>query len=170
MKKRIIKHITDIATSSSNHCCQYTDGDSYYVIDGHRVISYGSVVDANPEISINAHAVSVTSNIKQYFFAEHDCVMYQLPPVDEIKDNISKIAGRAYSTKVIYGNEKFAINARYLLKAMEALNATVCYIDAVNPGKCSIFLHENDDQNSLVTEIILPIIRKNPNQIGYWKS
>jgi len=168
MKKRLEKHIFDIATSG-RYCYQYTDGETYYVLDGHRLITYGTELSATPGLCITAHDATIISNVKKFIATETECVRYELPTIEEIEKQISAVAGRAYSITVVYGNEKFAISARYMLKAMKALNATVCYINEVDPHKRGIFFYEDDNLNGPVKEMILPILRKDPNQVGFFR-
>lgn len=168
MNKKLDRHIIDIASCVPAFCHQYTDGSVYYAIDGHRAIQYDSAIESDPMVPINAHAESRTNQIKSYINSDDDFVRFHLPTTDEIKKGISNVAGRKYSMRVIYGNDKFAINARYLLKAMEALNATVCYISPINPHKCGIFLYEDDDLTSLVKELILPVCRIDESNVGFF--
>lgn len=167
MKKKLITHIVDIATEKEKLCYQYTDGNCYYTMDGYRAIKYPSAI-TEPKVLVNAHAETYSSRLKSYF-ENIDGVMYQLPPTEVIKNGITEIAGKAYSIRVTWGNEKFNINARWLLKAMESLNATVCYIAEKSPHKNPIYFFENDDLQSDVIEMILPILKSNPNKIGFWE-
>lgn len=166
MKKRVVKHARDIATEKQNYCYQYTDGkEKYYVTDGYRVIEYDNEIQCTPSISVNAHEDSIVRAFTGLFDRCNDYVLYELPTVEEIKANITKLVGRRYD-KVVYGNDKFAINARWLYKAMEALNAKVCYIDKDQPYLYGILLYENDDLQSSIKELILPI--RTDGKTGYW--
>lgn len=171
MKKKVISHLADIAIENPKYMYQYTDGEYFYVTDGHRAIRYKEELITNPKITLNAHANSIIGVIKELFkYMESDGIMYELPNIEEIKEGITKVAGRAYSTKVAWGNEKFIVNARYLVKSMNALNAKVCYICEHNTHHNGIFLFENDDLQSDTCEIILPISKiKFPNITGFWK-
>ena len=166
MKKKLIEHARDIATEKQNYCYQYTDGKGrYYVTDIHRVIEYDKEIQCTPAISVNAHEDGVIRVLTECFDKCNDYVLYELPTVEEIKANITKLVGRRHD-KVAYGNDKFALNARWLYKAMEALNAKVCYIDKDKPYLYGILLYENDDLQSSIKELILPICAE--GKTGYW--
>ena len=170
MKKKLSKHIFDIATNApAVYCYQYKDESGmFYVTDTHRLITYDTVAMTTPALSINAHALDMIKRMKAYVGMDKSCVRFELPTVNEIKDNIRNLVGKCYSLPVEYGTDKFAIDARYLWKAMEALNSKVCYIAEDNPHKNGIFLYEDDDLTSPVKEMILPIVRKDPEKVGFF--
>lgn len=169
IKKKLLDHMQEIATEKQNYCYQYTDGKgSYYVTDTYRVVEYNSEIQFSPAINVNAHADSITRIFSECFKKCENYVIYEeLPTVAEIKANITRLAGRTHD-KVIYGNDKFAVNARWLYKAMEALHAKVCYIDNGSPHVYGIALYENDNLQSTVRELILPI--RADGKTGYWRK
>ena len=168
MTKKLIKHIVDVAIENPRFMYQYKDELRYFVTDGHRVVRYNEELKTNPQLTVNAHD-NLIRNVGEHLRKADNCTAYELPDKETIKAGINEVAGRAYSVKVAWGNDKFIINARYLLKAMEALNAKICYISEHNPGGTGIFLYENDDLQSDVYEMILPVIRsKYPNKTGFW--
>ena len=169
MKKKVISHIVDVAIENPKFMYQYADGEHIYVTDGHRAIRYREQINSNPQIKINAHS-SVLGPIREKLNRMDSCVKYELPSKEDIKAGITEVAGKAYSVKVAWGNDKFAVNARFLVKAMDALNATVCYIDERNPGMSGIYLFEDDNLLGEVCEIIMPVSKiKYPNKTGFWK-
>lgn len=162
MTKKLIAHIKEVATGYKDYVYQYTDGSMFYVTDGSRAVRYKDEIKELPEISVNAHAGNMINLLKRKIDESINTVMYQLPAKAEIKSNITNLAGRSYSTKVAYGNDKFTVNARYLLKAMDALNASVCYIYEHHSNQNGIYLYNNDDPQSDIIEIIMPL-RKSSN-------
>ena len=167
MTKKLIKHIIDVATDNPRFMYQYKDELRYFVTDGHRVVRYSKELKTNPQLTVNAHD-SLIGNVGERLKQADRCAVYELPDKETIKAGINEVAGRAYSVKVARGNDKFIVNARYLLKAMEALNAKICYIDERNPGGTGIFLYENDDLQSDVYEMILPVRFKYHGKTGFW--
>ena len=167
MKKKTINHAIGIATENPKFTYQYTDGDRYFITDRHRIFEYDKAIETTPSVSVNAHANDIVETIKRYIDDDHDYILYELPTVAEIKANIAKVAGRRL-VDVVWGNEKFNINARWLYKAMESLNAKVCYIDEYTPHKKGIVLYENDNLQSEVRELILPICKIDREKVWYW--
>lgn len=88
--------------------------------------------------------------------------MVTCPSVPEIKENIRRLVGRKRDC-VVYTNEYFAVNARYLYKALDALNATKVYYSQRNKP---LVIYENDDVASVNKVFILPII-DNSGKLGF---
>ena len=168
MTKKIISHIKEVATGSKDYVYQYTDGEMFYVTDGSRAIRYKERVESDPELNINAHDQSITGLLKSRIHLAEGTILCKLPTKEEIKAGITEIAGRSYSVVVAYGEGRFTVNARYLLKAMDALNATVCYIHEYNAHMKCIYLYKDDDLQSDIVELIMPINKKCPKQTGFW--
>lgn len=84
------------------------------------------------------------------------------PSVPEIKENIRRLVGRKRDL-VVYANKYFAVNARYLYKAFDALNATKVYFSQRNKP---LVIYENDDVTSINKVFILPII-DNSGKLGF---
>lgn len=166
MKKKLASHIMDIATNN-RFCYQYTRDMRYFVTDSYRILEYDRPID---NLEINAHDNGMIDMMDKFIRLlndyYHDYHLYELPKIDEIRQGIRDMVGRKL-TPVVWSDGIITINARYLLKAMESLNATVCYISTPEPHKQCIALFENDDLTGMVRELILPIY--NPeHRVGFW--
>lgn len=148
MKKKFIKHCEDVATK---YCI--SDG-RFYCVSDHMVIETEEKLDRHTYVENKGIAKFLDKDI-------HDSVICDVPSVKEIKDNIKSLCGRKLDA-VGYGNGKFVINARYLYKALEALNATKVYWSKWNKP---IVIYENDDPQSINKELIMPI---NSNKTGFY--
>ena len=95
-------------------------------------------------------------------------ILTELPNKQEIKNAIRKLAGRKYGLTVVWHEGSFVVNARYLLKAIEGLNATVCYKSSINPRKSGIMLYENDDLNSDNKIYIMPVLFNKEKVKGFY--
>lgn len=166
MKKKLEKHAIDIATSKgSGHIqgvYQFIRDRDYYFTDGHRVLQTDTKVD---EIEGNAHADKLLMTIENAFKSVYslDYILHDLPTVAELKAGIKTTGSR---NRVAWSDGKVTINARYLVKAMEALNAKKCYV-CKDGNSFPILLVENDDLQSPNRELIFTVFNKN-DRIGFW--
>ena len=164
MKKRVINHAMDIARNANpkikvnGRPCQFwTDGHTY-VVDDCRVLEVEHLLDDLVTNENQSMAEVCKRSMDAVCDRDLDYLRIEnIPSVSEIKTEIRKLVGRKLDT-VIYSYEGvFAINARYLYKAMEALNASAVYVSRNKPSTSQVFLFENDDPQSTVKELILPI-------------
>ena len=148
MKKKLIKHCEDVAIK-------------YYVSDGRFYCASDCIVIETGEKLDHTYVenIGLANGLDA---AIHDSVMCDVPTVKEIKDNIRNLCGRKLDIVVKYGNGKFVVNARYLYKALEALNATKVYWSKWNKP---IIIYENDDPQSTNKELIMPM---NSNKVGFY--
>lgn len=172
MLKKLIAHATEIATNTNGYRLlpyQYPNGGGgVYVTDAHRILElekpfYG--------IDINMHDEGIVSMIERHMqlqgSRELDYTRYELPSVEYFKKGIRDTVGRKRDS-LIWSDGYITFNPRYLVKAMESLNAKVCYV-STNPTRECIFMYENDDLQSWNREAILPVINTYNNR-GFWKK
>lgn len=149
MKKKLVKFIENkIAVpyedkSGSQHPVLYQIGSDYYYTDGTRVLR------SDENIMPNLEAVTkgiILQTFRELF--ESDASLVELPTIKEIKENIKNLVGTK-RTRVIFKpevNEPRSIsyvNARWLVEAMEVLNAQVMYVT-----RFYVLLFENDNLQS----------------------
>lgn len=171
MKKKLIKYAIDLACSVDlEHSgfagiFQYADHGRFFVTDGCRILETKTLIDG---LSLNGES-RMTANIIKHMDAvnepELDYQLYDLPTVEEIKEGIRGVCGRKLD-RVVWSDGTITINARWLYKAMEALNAKTAYVSNTRPKNMPIFLCENDDPQSINRVLILPIY--NRDKVGYW--
>lgn len=171
MKKKLIKYAIDLACSVDlEHSgfagiFQYADHGRFFVTDGCRILETETLIDG---LSLNGES-RMTANIIKHMDAvnepELDYQLYDLPTVEEIKEGIRGVCGRKLD-RVVWSDGTITINARWLYKAMEALNAKTAYVSNTRPKNMPIFLCENDDPQSINRVLILPIY--NRDKVGYW--
>lgn len=164
MKKKLASHIMDIATNNK-FCYQYTRDMRYFVTDSYRILEYDRLID---NLEINAHDNGMIDIMDKHIRLlndyYHDYHLHELPKTDEIRQGIRDTVGRKL-TPVVWSDGMVTVNVRYLLKAMENLNATVCYVAKKKNQPIALF--ENDDLTGMVREMIFPIT--NPyNKVGFW--
>lgn len=166
--QKMEKHAIDVATDYKEGAYQYTDGNYYYVTDGHRVIQLPAQVD---RLRVNAHDTTMINGIKKFidttFSREYDYTIHELPTLAELRDGVRKTVGRRLN-RVVWSDGVITFNARYLIKAMDALNAKVCYITKTDT-RMPIQLFKNDDLQSETIELILPIYNAGERK-GFWES
>lgn len=162
MKKKLIKHIVDIMTENPIYTYQFTDGTRYFALDTHRIIEYGECINDYRGLNVqaNAHDYRTINACKTWMQCDeskkYDYHMIELPKAEIIRENIRNLVGRKL-TDVYWSNGEIVINARWLLKAMEALDATVGYISSTNTASMPIMLYHEDNLQSDVKELILPL-------------
>lgn len=171
MKKKLIKYAIDLACSVDlEHSgfagiFQYADHGRFFVTDGYKILETETLIDG---LSLNGES-RMTANIIKHMDAvnepELDYQLYDLPTVEEIKEGIRGVCGRKLD-RVVWSDGTITINARWLYKAMEALNAKTAYVSNTRPKNMPIFLCENDDPQSINRVLILPIY--NRDKVGYW--
>ena len=162
MKKKLINHAKEIRCEKFPELI--TDGEANFAVDLHRILRLETLPEELPFKLTDVSSCLRYMNIMN----ERDYVIYELPEKTEIKDAIRNLVGRKFD-RVVWINKNFGVNARYLYKAMEALNATVCYIDKMNPRRRPIFLFENDNLQSFNMEIVLPVLTSaGNNKVGYF--
>ena len=160
MKKRLINHALDIARNANSKLkvngrpCQFWLEGRTFILDGYRVLEVEHLIDdivTNENQNIAKGCKDVCDRDLDYLRIEN------IPSASEIKAEIRKLVGRKLDTVVYNYEDIFAINARYFYKAMEALNASCVYVSRYTPNTSPILLYENDDPQSTVKELILPI-------------
>ena len=163
MKKRFEKVVMDIATSDFDDRLsmkKHIVNGRYFVTDGCRVAEFDSdlsVLDSGNINKLDKYMDEVTTK---------DYTIFDLPSVDDIKQNIRNLCGRKLD-HVVYKNEFFAINARWLYKAMEGLGAKKCYFDRSDSKRKPIFFFENDDVTS-VNKIAICPVNNNTDFVGFY--
>lgn len=171
MKKKLIKYAVDLACSIDVEnggfagIFQYTEDGRFFVTDGCRILETEIRID---DLVLKDDS-KMTAHMKQYIDAvnelELDYQLYDLPTVEEIKEGIRGVCGRKLDN-VVWSDGKITINARWLYKAMEALNAKTAYVSAARPRYAPILLCENDDPLSINRVLIMSIY--NRDKVGYW--
>lgn len=171
MKKKLIKYAIDLACSVDlEHSgfagiFQYADHGRFFVTDGYRILETETLIDG---LSLNGES-RMTANMIKHMDAvnepELDYHLYDLPTVKEIKEGIRGVCGRKLD-RVVWSDGTITINARWLYKAMEALNAKTAYVSNTRPKNMPIFLCENDDPQSINRMLIMPMY--NRDKVGYW--
>lgn len=154
MKKRFEKVIMDIATSSDPiddknlYMKKHIANNKYFVTDGHRIAEFDTDIDDLEKGNVQCEKFMDEVYKKNY-------VVVDLPTAEEIKAGIRGLCGRKLD-RVVFRNDYFAINARWLYKTMEGLSATKCYVNSDNPGKNPVFLFEHDNYDGTNKVAILP--------------
>lgn len=166
MKKKLIAHAVDVAKNATttrlkvNGClpCQFwTDGHTF-VTDGFRILEVEQLIDELPTSENQTVAESCLKYIKEVNSPYLEYVLdTEIPSVSEIKTGIRDLVGRRLDTVVWASPNNWKVNARWLYKAMEALNAKVVFVSSTKPWNSPIFLLENDDPQSMNREMILPV-------------
>lgn len=83
----------------------------------------------------------------------------EFPGVEEIKENIKRIAGKKYSINIQYTNNYYAVNARYFYLIMELLKAeNVYYAGPYEP----LFIHGKKGK-----AFLLPINKSPYTPLGF---
>lgn len=145
----------------------YEDYDPYGYDDADAtVLETETLIDG---LSLNGESRMTENMIKHMGVVnepELDYQLYDLPTVEEIKEGIRGVCGRKLDT-VVWSDGTITINARWLYKAMEALNAKTAYVSNTRPKNMPIFLCENDDPQSINRVLIMPIY--NRDKVGYWR-
>lgn len=171
MKKKLIKYAVDLANSIDlEHggfagVFQYTEDGRFFVTDSFRVLETETLID---DLVLKDDS-KMTATMIKYIDAvnepELDYQLYDLPTVEEIKEGIRGVCGRKLD-RVCWSDGTITMNARWLYKAMEALNAKKAYVSNTRPKNSPILLCENDDPQSINRVLILPIY--NRDKVGYW--
>jgi len=164
MKKKTAKHALEIArsiymdeSSKIKEPLQYVKDGRIFVTDTHRIMEIDDLVEELP-IRVGGEIVdNIIKYVAEDSSRELDYTLHKIPTVAEIKAGIREQVGRKLD-RVIWSDGIVTINARWLYKAMEALNATVCYMSSTKPGKVPYFLYENDDVNAKNKILILPVV------------
>lgn len=93
----------------------------------------------------------------------------ELPAVEELKTQLRELVGRKRD-RVIYkaleGEDCPAVNVRYLIAAMEAIDAREMWVRSLTSP---IYLFEEDDLASGFTVLLLPV-NVRPDEKGMWVS
>lgn len=177
MKKKLAQYALNIATTDVGglleHPYCYLYEGRYLVANKYRILETEEPV---PDLEINAHAETICKTLtkflketENYDYTYGDYMAHELPSVKEIKDGIHSLAGRTFQRVIWSGGDKCpGINARFLYKTMEALNAKKLFFrdGAYNQP---MFLYENDDVTAITKCMILPIVKKDPKQAGFWE-
>ena len=176
MKKKLEAHAKEIATNINidDPDCKLNPNEQFVARGGHVFVSDGKRVLEIP------HMVEDIFGSDDYAFANRclelietvndpdlDYTLHKLPPVSELKAEATKLYGKRWSGIIWSDNENWAINARYLIKAMEALNAKVMFQSVTSPRNTPVLLCENDDPQSTTREMIFPIINFR-GRTGFW--
>lgn len=154
MKKRFEKVIMDIATGSDPiddkklFMKKHEANGRYFVTDGCRIAEFESDLDELEEGNVQCEKFMDSVYKENY-------IVVDLPTAEEIKAGIRGLCGRKLDV-VVFRNDYFAINARWLYKAMEGLSAAKCYVNSDNPGKSPVFLFEHDNYDGVNKVAILP--------------
>lgn len=176
MKKKLAQYALNIATTDNTgvleHPYCYLYEGRYFVANRCIIVETEELV---PGLEVNAHAETLCKTLINFLrepertdYKYGDYVANELPPVKEIKDGIYNLVGRTFQRVVWSGGEGWpGINARFLYKAMEALNAKKLFFrdGAYNQP---VFFYENDDVSAITKCMILPVHKKNPEQEGFW--
>lgn len=154
MKKRIEKMIMDVAANDDPRCNnkKFIVNGRFFVTDGVRIAEFYDDGIDNLEIRSN-----IDLDKKIDGLLEEDYISFDLPSIDCIKSNIRSLCGRKLD-RVVYKNDLFAVNARFLYKAMEALNAKTCYFCKRNSKRNPVIIFENDDITSINKIAIFPVM------------
>lgn len=168
MKKKLVMHAIQIAKGNADYRFpyQYPSGNGgVYITDAHRILETEAHFEG---VEINYWDKSFAKMMSKFIEKIGDWDLaydrHELPDKATIKEGITELVGRKL-TDVVWSDGLVTLNARYLMKAMDALNATVCYVS--NSPKEGIFLFENDDMESFNREIILPICNTD-DKVGFW--
>lgn len=163
MKKKVINHAGEIAicglSNGFEEALQYLQKGNIYVTDAYRILQ---IEDLLPDTRIKVNASSsfrLAQYMEQVNDADLDYTLHKLPSVREIKEGITALCGRKRDP-VAWTDGYICCNARYLAKAMEALNASVCYASRSKTRFSPILLVEDDDPQSITKELIMPIMRR----------
>lgn len=167
MLKKLQKHIKDICFSGRSVGGVF-DGIHYIATD-HIVVYFDEDIPDIPKMGAMSDSMKKTVIDKIMDTREVDWIRHELPPVKEIKGQVTDLVGKKRVPKVNWSDDgTWAINARYLVPAMEALNAKGCYIPK---GSQSLYypvkLFQNDDVTSSVCEGIMQI-RNDDGRKGVW--
>ena len=162
MKKKFLKHAIELAKSLSTSVrgrkpAVYTYDDRLFVLDDHRVLEIESGVEGLEMAEDEGLGSICKYNFDVTESREYDYQAFQLPTLKEIKDGIREAVGRKRTAVAYTPDLEWAVNARYLAKAMEALNATTVYVSARKPATSPLVLFMDDDLQSTTKELILPI-------------
>lgn len=174
MKKKLEKYALDCAALVDEFTLkrlggifQYKGDDGYYTTDTHRVMRSdeplsGLTVKEPGEKNLGK---SFDRMFAATGSADLNYELYKLPTVDEMKAGIRDLVGRKLD-RVAWSDGYITMNARWLYKAMEALNANHCYVSRTKPRTQPIFLYEDDNPWSINAACILPI--SNNGNVGFW--
>lgn len=171
MKKKLIKYAIDLANSADlEHggfagVFQYCKDGRFFVSDGHRLLETETIIDELPLKCDSKMVQRMIDIIDLVNEREYDYQRYDLPTVSKIKEGIRSVCGRKLD-RVIWSDGTVTMNARWLYKAMEALNATKALVSTTKSRTMAIFLCENDDPMSINRVMIMPI--SNNGRVGYW--
>lgn len=162
MKKKTANHALEIARSiyvgGKIKCpLQYVKDGRIFVTDSFRIMEIEDLIDELPTEVGGAMVESMIKYTDSDSSRELDYTCHEIPTVAEIKAGIQELVGRKFD-RVIWSDGIVTINARWLYKAMEALNATMCYMSSTKPRKAPYFLYENDDVNAKNKILILPVV------------
>lgn len=172
MKKKTANHALEIARSiyvgGKIKCpLQYVKDGRIFVTDSFRIMEIEDLIDELPTEVGGAMVESMIKYTDSDSSRELDYTRHEIPTVDEIKAGIRGVVGRKLD-RVAWSDGEMTINARWLYKAMEALNATVCYMSSTKPNKAPYFLYENDNVCAVNKILILPIT--NRGERGFFKA
>lgn len=167
MKKKLLKHIDEIATGEKSFVC--SDDERIYFADSSRIImtkvfdfDLSKYKRQDGSLKMCKDWMAVFNDERNY-----DYQIHELPSVTYFKEIIKNLVGNKRK-RVVWSDGKVTINARYLMKAMEALSVNICYVATKTDGKLGnntpIYLLDEDD---LVAEMILPCYN-NTDTVGLW--
>lgn len=171
MKKKLVNHAIEIVTNPNGYKSlpyQYPNGGGgVYVTDAHRILELKEPFDG---IDINMRDKKLVQMFERHMHnmtkIGNDYQRYELPTPEYFKQGIRDLVGLKRDA-VVWSDGYLTFNARYLYKALEALNAKYCYVGNNYTRDC-IYLFENDDLQSWNREAILPIV--NNGRTGFWKK
>ncbi len=153
---KLIKHAKEIA--SNNYDQQYVYGNRYFVNDWHRILEIDTIVEGLSRPMYN-DARSFDNVLQVLRYEEINC-----PSLKEFKQKAYALAGR--KKPIIWCDGTTAVNLRYLIAAMEGLNATKYFSTGNNTHP--IFVFQNDNVKSHCKELILPTIKYNIHDQGFY--
>lgn len=170
MKKKLIKYAIDIANANAAFADQqFVTNNRQFVTDGYRILE---IEEPLPSLVMRTEETNkfnidrLKDMIDSDADATLDYVVHDLPSTEEIKTGIHAVCGRKFN-RVAWSDGIITLNARWLLKTMEALNAKRCYISKTKFKTTGVFFYENDDIESKTKCLILPIYNTH-NRIGFW--
>lgn len=178
MKKKLENLAMEIACDSLNPdgnpekrdpVCYKTE-NGYLVYDRFRILKTADPVPGCRLETEENKTIKYMSNLmKELYSLEKDYRMREIPSAKEIRQEIRQICGRKRDRVVMrYRADMPALNAKEVIKGLEALNAENLYIAWNNYRINPVFIVSDDDTEAAENVmLILPVIASE-EKIGMW--
>ncbi len=140
---------------------QYLYNGKYFTFDEHRIIEMEGFIE-NEELKKIQGENNRSGLLEKVMYEElksrDNMIWSEYIDTKEMRTIIKRIAGPR--REVSWSNGDITLNARYLVEALEAMNAHWFFYNPDKSPECVAFIFKNDEEEGICKEMILP-------QLGY---